>query len=95
MSTREDRELEAWEVERGRGAAARKPASAAAAQPQPEILAEHTVSAGETLSHIALKHYGSAAKEKWMAIYEANREVIGENPNLIKPGQVLKIPKLS
>ncbi len=94
MSTREDRELEAWEVERGRGAGARKPASSPA-QPQPEILAEHTVAAGETLSHIALKYYGSAVKEKWMAIYEANREVIGENPNLIKPGQVLKIPKLS
>jgi len=94
MSTHEDRELEAWEVARGRGSGARKPASRPA-QPQPEILAEHTVSEGETLSHIALKHYGSAVEEKWMAIYEANREVIGENPNLIKPGQVLKIPKLS
>ncbi len=55
---------------------------------------EHTVAAGETLSDLALKYYGSAAKEKWMAIYEANKAVIGDNPNIIKPDQVLKIPEL-
>ncbi len=59
-----------------------------------KVKAEHTVASGETLGAIALKYYGSAAKEKWMAIYEANKEVIGDNPNLIKPGQVLKIPEL-
>jgi nucleoid-associated protein YgaU len=52
------------------------------------------VAAGETLSDIALKYYGSAVKEKYMKIYEANKAVIGDNPNLIKPGQVLKIPEL-
>ncbi|NIV13141.1 MAG: LysM peptidoglycan-binding domain-containing protein, partial [Aliifodinibius sp.] len=59
-----------------------------------EIIAEHTVEAGETLSHISLKYYNSAVKDKWMIIYQANKEVIGDNPNLIKPGMVLKIPKL-
>ena len=59
-----------------------------------KLLGEHTVASGETLSHIALKFYGSAAKPKYMAIYEANKDVIGDNPNIIKPGQVLKIPKL-
>jgi nucleoid-associated protein YgaU len=58
-----------------------------------QVIAEHTVKKGETLSHIALEHYGSAAKEKWMKVYEANKGVIGDNPNLIRPGQVLKIPK--
>jgi nucleoid-associated protein YgaU len=59
-----------------------------------KIKTEHTVAAGETLSEIALKYYGSAVKDKWMKIYEANKAVIGENPNLIRPGQVLKIPEL-
>ncbi len=63
-------------------------------QPAVKVKAEHTVKAGETLSDLALKYYGSAVKDKWMAIYEANKAVIGDNPNLIKPGQVLKIPEL-
>lgn len=62
---------------------------------QTDHLSEHTVTPGETLSQIALKYYGSAVKEKWMLIYEANRQVIGDDPNRIRPGQVLKIPKPS
>ena len=46
------------------------------------------------MSAIAQKYYGSGTKEKWMAIYEANKGVMGDNPTLIHPGQVLKIPKL-
>lgn len=57
------------------------------------IKATHTVSEGETLSQIALDYYGSAARADWMAIYEANKETIGDNPSLIKPGQVLQIPE--
>ena len=58
-------------------------------------VAEHTVVAGDSLSAIANQYYGSGAKDKWMAIYEANKELIGDNPSLIRVGQVLKIPKLS
>jgi len=58
------------------------------------FIAEHKVASGETLSHLSLKYYGSAAKPKYMIIYEANKDVIGDNPNVIVPGQVLKIPKL-
>lgn len=54
----------------------------------------HTVAADETLSHIALKYYGSAAKEKWMIIYEANKELIGDNPNIIRRGMELFIPEI-
>ena len=57
------------------------------------VVATHTVASGETLSHIAQKYYGSAAREDWMAIYEANKDTIGDNPSLVKPGQELKIPK--
>ena len=57
-------------------------------------LAEHTVVEGETLSHIALKYYNSAVKDKWMLIYQANQDVIGDNPNRVRVGLVLKIPAL-
>jgi len=34
--------------------------------------------------------YGDASK--WTKIYEANKSVIGKNPNLIYPGQKYTIP---
>ena len=59
-----------------------------------EIIAEHTVKADETLSHIALKYYKHATEPYWRHIYEANKDVIGDNPNIIRPGIVLKITVL-
>ena len=64
------------------------------AQAAPAIQAEHTVASGETLSHLALKYYGKATPPYWQLIYEANKEVIGENPNKVRTGMVLKIPVL-
>jgi len=49
----------------------------------------YTVKAGDTLSKIAKDHLGNA--NAYMKIYEANRDQLS-NPDLIKPGQVLKIP---
>jgi nucleoid-associated protein YgaU len=60
-----------------------------------EYIGEYTVVAGDSIGAIAAKFYGSAVEEKWMAIYDANKELIGDNPRLIQPGQTLKIPKLS
>lgn len=71
------------------------PARPAAPPAGVEYIAEHTIQADETLSHLALKYYGSAVREKWMVIYEANKEAIGDNPNRVRPGTILKIPKLS
>jgi len=51
----------------------------------------YTVINGDTLSKIAKRRYGKA--NMWRLIYEANREKI-ENPDLIYPGQVLRIPKI-
>ena len=48
----------------------------------------YTVKSGDTLSKIG-QHHGVA----WREIYEANKDVIGDNPDLIKPGQQLRIPK--
>ena len=47
----------------------------------------HTVVGGDTLGAIAGK-YGTT----WQVLYEANKAVIGSNPNLIQPGMVLVIP---
>lgn len=49
----------------------------------------YTVQKGDTLSHIAQQQYGKASR--WQAIFEANRDQI-DNPDLIHPGQVLKLP---
>jgi nucleoid-associated protein YgaU len=53
---------------------------------------KHVVVKGDTLSGIAKKYYNDAGK--YMKIYEANKAVIGDNPDLIKPGMELVIPKL-
>jgi nucleoid-associated protein YgaU len=66
-------------------------AAAAAAK----YITEHTVVSGDTLSGLALKYYGSMDRDKWMLIYEENKHIIGDNPNLIRVGQVFKIPKLA
>ena len=73
----------------------RKEAAAKAAASAPkytQFIAEHTVQPGDNLSFISERYYGTQAN--FRIIYEANRDVIGDNMNIIRPGQVLKIPKL-
>lgn len=48
----------------------------------------YTVVKGDTLSGIAAKFKYPGG---WQALYAKNRAVIGGNPNLIKPGQVLQV----
>ncbi len=60
----------------------------------PEVAAEpestfYTVKSGDSLSKIAKQYYGNA--NKYMAIFEANTPML-KNPDLIYPGQVLRIP---
>jgi nucleoid-associated protein YgaU len=52
--------------------------------------AQHTVVAGDTLSKIANAFYGDPGK--FPLIFEANRNQLA-NPNVIFPGQVLRIPQ--
>ena len=52
----------------------------------------YTVASGDSLSKIAKNHYGDAAK--WHQIYEANKALIGNNPDHIEVGQVLTLPSL-
>ena len=56
-----------------------------------QAVKKHTVVAGDTLSAIAKKYYDDAGQ--YMKIYEANKDVIGDNPDLIQPGMELVIPK--
>ena len=49
----------------------------------------YTVKAGDTLSKIAKERLGDG--NAYMKIFEANRDQLS-NPDLIKPGQVLKLP---
>jgi nucleoid-associated protein YgaU len=60
--------------------------------PTPPAAAEvkyYVVQSGDSLSKIAQEFYGKASE--YPRIFEANREVI-KDPNLIYPGQKLRIP---
>jgi nucleoid-associated protein YgaU len=51
----------------------------------------HTVEKGDSLSKIAKEMYGDPMK--YPAIFEANKPML-KDPDLIYPGQVLRIPEL-
>lgn len=54
--------------------------------------ADYSVRSGDTLSSIAARAYGAASECGWRRIYNANRGVIGGNPDRLSPGQRLYIP---
>lgn len=66
------------------------PTRAAETSPAPVASQTYTVVRGDCLWNIAKRFYGNGAK--YTVIYNANKGVIGGNPNLIYPGQVLTIP---
>lgn len=69
---------------------ATKPAEAKKPDPKPDPKPEPktvSVKSGDSLSKIAAAH-GTT----WQKLYELNKGVIGGNPNLIRPGQDLKLP---
>jgi nucleoid-associated protein YgaU len=59
-------------------------------EPAPEAVF-YTVESGDTLSKISLRQYGDAMK--YPLIFEANKPML-KDPDLIYPGQVLRIPAL-
>ena len=79
-------------------APAKAPAQPAAPAPAPAATGTggggggttYTVKKGDNLWTLAKKFYGSGAD--YSKIYEANRDTIGKNPNLIYPGQTFTIP---
>lgn len=52
----------------------------------------YTVVSGDSLSLIAGRFYGDVLL--WPVVYDSNRSVVGPDPNLIHPGQKLKIPDI-
>lgn len=50
----------------------------------------YTVIRGDCLWNITKKYTGSGAR--WKELYDINKQVVGNNPNLIYPGQVLTLP---
>lgn len=58
--------------------------------PAPEAAQTYTVVKGDCLWNIAKKFYGNGSQ--YSVIYNANKNIIGGNPNRIYPGQILTIP---
>ncbi len=56
---------------------------------QPERV---TVQRGDTLWSLAARYLGDASR--WREIHDRNREVIGDDPDLILPGTVLELPRM-
>jgi nucleoid-associated protein YgaU len=48
------------------------------------------VAEGDTLATIAARFYGD--ESLWRPIYDANRSLIGDNPDNVKIGTTLRIP---
>lgn len=53
----------------------------------------YTVETGDSLFSIAQQAYGDG--NQWQKIYDANKQVIGSDPNLLQPGEVLHIPPIT
>ncbi|MGH6904737.1 MAG: transporter substrate-binding and LysM peptidoglycan-binding domain-containing protein, partial [Geminicoccaceae bacterium] len=65
-------------------------------EPQTEpakAIEQYVVQAGDTLSRIAGRVYGDVSPASWRRIYEANRDVIGDDPSRIRVGMTLAIPQ--
>jgi nucleoid-associated protein YgaU len=54
----------------------------------------YTVKPNDTLSKIAVAHYGSGNEDLYRLIYEANRSVLA-SPSQLRVGQVLVVPDIS
>ncbi|WP_207208274.1 LysM peptidoglycan-binding domain-containing protein [Nocardioides glacieisoli] len=53
----------------------------------------YVVRPGDSLSSIALAHPGAGSlDDRWRALWRANRDVVGDDPDLIHPGQALRLP---
>ncbi|MFE5934461.1 transglycosylase family protein [Streptomyces sp. NPDC056470] len=75
---------------RQRTAQAKAPAAPAPATPTtvPTVREMYTVTPGDSLSRIAREE---RVKGGWQRLYEANRTVVGDDPDLIHPGQKLTL----
>lgn len=72
----------------------RKPSARATTSPGRETV---TVRSGDTLWALAARSLGSAATDaqiahEWPRWHDANRDLLGDDPHLIRPGDILTVP---
>jgi ABC-type amino acid transport substrate-binding protein len=58
-----------------------------------EVPEEYVVEPGDSLSEIAGRLFGDVGPNSWRRLYEANRDVIGEDPSRLEVGMVLTVPR--
>ncbi|MFG2639742.1 transglycosylase family protein [Streptomyces sp. NPDC048370] len=73
---------------RQRSAPTQTPAGQATPTTVPQVREMYTVTPGDSLSRIAREE---RVKGGWQRLYEANRTVVGDDPDLIRPGQKLTL----
>ena len=66
-------------------------------QQPPGPASEVTVRPGDSLWNLSAARLGPFASDvdialDWPRLYQANKDIIGGNPNLLRPGQVLRLP---
>lgn len=68
--------------------------AAAAPTPTPEVKAgsTYTIQAGDSLWTISVKTYGDGYA--WSKVYQLNKEVLGNNPNLLAAGTKISLPQI-
>lgn len=77
----------------GPGTNDRDPADTPKAPADSTSAGTYTVVSGDTLYGISIaKGLGDGGCNTWKPLYDANKDVVGGNPDLIFPGQVLRIP---
>ncbi|MBL0748571.1 LysM peptidoglycan-binding domain-containing protein [Nocardioides baculatus] len=60
---------------------------------RPVTTGTYVVRPGDSLSSIALAHPGAGSlDDRWRALWRANHDVVGDDPDLIHPGQALRLP---
>ncbi len=60
------------------------------AEPATPASKTYAVKRGDSLSAIAQRELGDAGR--WREIYDLNKQAIGPNPNMIRPGQSINLP---
>jgi len=59
-------------------------------QPAPGLVVEYIIRPNDNLSSIAQQYYGNP--NQWRYIYNANRDKIGGNPDILQAGMKIEIP---
>jgi LysM repeat protein len=73
---------------------ARPPAPATVVRTASPASDAYVVRPGDSLWSIAeARTSGGSVDERWRAIWQANRDVVGDDPDLILPGQALRLPE--